>query len=232
ARSAAAERAPAPSTPKAPAQPVDARVVAAALFGLALFVRVLLLFQIGRTPYFEVGNIDSTAYLQWANRILENGWTPTGTFYQSPFYAYFLAILYKLFGVGPWSPRVVQVLLGSLSPVLLYAIGTRLFSPRVGFIAGLGLALYGPIILEEITFSKTTLLVVTALAGFALYLREAPQGRVGGMFAAGLLFGVSVVGVGQWLLPFVGLIVWTWFMGERLPRDARQRSVLAFAAGG
>jgi len=144
----------------------------AVLIAVSLTVRALLLVQIAGTPYFEIGNIDTTAYQRWATRIAAGEWWPAGTFYQSPLYAYFLAVLYRTVGSGPWSPRVVQVIAGSLSPALVYAIGSRLFSRRVGWIAGLGLALYGPIVLEEITFSKTTLLVVTALAAFALYVSD------------------------------------------------------------
>jgi 4-amino-4-deoxy-L-arabinose transferase-like glycosyltransferase len=202
------------------------------LFAVALAFRVLLLAQIARTPFFEVGNIDSVGYQQWATRIAEGAWWPTGTFYQSPLYAYFLATLYSIVGVGSWSPRVVQVVLGSLSPVLAYAIGTRLFTRRVGWIAGVVVALYGPVVLEEITFSKTTLLVVTSLAAFAIYLWRAPSGEPRGLAAAGLLFGISVVGVGQWLLPFVALVAWTPMMCERVARERRLRATAAFAAGG
>src|SRR5262245_19571153 len=148
----------------------DDRTAVVLLVAVALAVRGTLLVAIAGTPYFEIGNSDSTAYQRWAARLAAGGWLPTGTFYQSPFYAYFLAVLYRLVGIGPWAPRVVQVAVGSLNPALVYAIGARLFSRRVGWLAGLGLALYGPIVLEEITFSKTSLLVVTALAGFGLYL--------------------------------------------------------------
>lgn len=205
---------------------------AVALFALALVVRVSLLVQISRTPFWEVRNIDSDAYHQWALRIAGGHWLPAESFYQSPFYAYVLAVLYTLFGAGSWAPRVVQVVVGSLSAVLVYAIATRLFGRRVGWIAGAGLALYGPIVLEEITFSKTTLLVATSLAGFALYLFEVPRGRVGGILAAGALFGVSVVGVGQWLLPFLALIAWVPMLAERLSPEQRRRATAAFAAGG
>lgn len=231
-----ATRSTAPRMRTPPAEPVafgrEDLVAAGVLFGLALLVRALLLIQIAGTPYLEVGNIDSTAYHQWALKIANGAWWPDGTFYQSPFYAYFLAVLYKIFGPGPWAARVVQVLLGSLSPVLLYVIGAQLFSRRVGWIAGIGLALYGPIVLEEITFSKTSILVVTALAGFALYLREAPRGGFNGMLVAGLIFGVTVVGVGQWLPPFVALVAWTWMLGAGLPADRRRDSTIAFAVGG
>jgi 4-amino-4-deoxy-L-arabinose transferase-like glycosyltransferase len=210
----------------------DHALAALVLFALALVVRVSLLLQISRTVFFQVRNIDSDAYHQWALRIAAGHVLPTEAFYQSPLYAYYLAALYALFGEGTWSPRVIQVVLGSVSPVLVYAIATRLHSSRVGWLAGVGLALYGPIVLEEITISKTTLLVVTSLAAFALYLWEVPRGRTLGVVAAGLLFGITVVGVGQWLPAFLVLIAWAPRMAERLPRADRRRVAAAFAAGG
>ena len=220
----------APHTPRAPRWTPwhDDRTAVLFLTAVAFAVRGLLLVEIAGTPYFEIGNIDSTAYQRWAARLAAGAWLPTGTFYQSPFYAYFLAGLYRLVGIGPWAPRVVQVALGSLSPALVYAIGARLFSRRIGWIAGLGLALYGPIVLEEITFSKTSLLVVTALAGFALYLWDAPRRRDAAMLASGVVFGITIVGAGQWLLPVAGLAAWAPRMaaGQRRPGLA-----LAFVAG-
>ncbi len=235
---AAAPHRPARSTPgpAAPAIPLatlwrEHRTPILVLFAGALVVRALLLIEIAGTPFFEVGNIDSVGYQTWATRIADGAWWPTGTFYQSPLYAYFLAALYSIFGVGSWSPRVVQIILGSLNPVLVYAIGTRLFTRRIGWIAGVAFALYGPLVLEEITFSKTTLLVTTSLAGFGVYLWKAPSGELRGLLLAGLLIGVSVVGVGQWLPPFLALALWTPMMAERLPRERRWRAAAAFAAG-
>src|SRR5436309_1676949 len=99
---------------------------AAALFVLSLVVRVSVLLQVSRTPYFQVRNIDSEAYHQWAVRIAAGHVLPAEAFYQSPLYAYYLATLYTLFGEGTWSPRVIQVAVGSVGAVLVYAIGTRL----------------------------------------------------------------------------------------------------------
>ena len=211
--------------------PAD-RTAAGVLFALALLVRAVVLIQIAGTPYFQVGNIDSVAYQQWAARLVAGDWLPAGTFYQSPLYAYFLAALEVVAGPSTWVPRLVQIVIGSVSPVLLYWIGARLFSRRIGWIAGILLALYGPLVLEEVTLSKTTLLVATSLAGFALYLRGAATGRARDLVAAGLLFGVSVVGVGQWLLVFLALAVWVPMMlPERVPA-LRLRAAAAFAAGG
>ena len=93
---------------------------------MALAVRVAALVLVAHSPYREVSNIDSEAYEKWAADILTTGWRPSRNFYQSPVYAYYLAAAYKLFGRGPWAPRIIQILLGSASAVVLYAIGARL----------------------------------------------------------------------------------------------------------
>ena len=75
------------------------------IFAVALAFRLALLVQTARGPFLEVANIDSGSYQKWARDLVANGWLPTKNFYQSPFYAYFLAILYQVFGDGPWAPR-------------------------------------------------------------------------------------------------------------------------------
>src|SRR5262245_29017530 len=105
ARSESAERRPAlPYDGPMPPRDTDAarwpadRTAALVLFGLAFAVRIVVLIQLASTPYFQVGNIDSTAYDQWADRLVGGDWLPHGTFYQSPLYAYFLAVLRMIFG--------------------------------------------------------------------------------------------------------------------------------------
>ena len=198
---------------------------------VAFAFRFIVLVQTARTPYFAVTNIDSASYQKWAQALVANGWWPTKNFYQSPFYAYFLALIYRMFGEGPWMPRVVQVLLGSLMPVLVYAIGTRLFTRRVGWIAALLMAAYGPLVLEEVTLSKTSPLILAAMAGMAAYLRYAPSAAAGGVLLAGVCFGVAVMGVAQWLLAFVALAVMLpWVASAARPR-ARAIAVAAFVGG-
>jgi hypothetical protein len=124
-------------------------------------VPIVVPAQTAHTPYLEVANIDSASYRAWARELVSTGWWPTRNFYQSPFYAYFLGGLYAIFGDGPWPPLLAQVVLGSLTPVFTYAIATRLFTRRAGLVAGLLICLYGPLVLEEVTLNKTSLLIVT-----------------------------------------------------------------------
>src|SRR5262249_4391004 len=81
------------------------------IFLVAFLFRLAVLVQTAGTPYIEVANIDSESYQKWAREIVANGWMPVRNFYQSPFYAYFLAIIFRVFGDGPWAPRLVQIIL-------------------------------------------------------------------------------------------------------------------------
>jgi 4-amino-4-deoxy-L-arabinose transferase-like glycosyltransferase len=202
------------------------------LFAIALAYRVAVLLEVARTPYLEVANVDSDSYQQWALDIVAGKWWPTRTFYQSPFYAYFLALIYDVFGTGPWGPRVVQILLGSLAPVLLYAAGATLFSRRVGWLAGGALALYGPLVLEEVTLSKTSPLIVAALASFAVYVWAGPRLHLGGLAVAGFLLGLAVMGVAQWILAFFALAAYTWVLPAEAPIPERNGAVAVFAVAG
>lgn len=217
-----------PSWPASDAT-IDGRWIAV-LVSVAFLVRVFLLLRVVETPYLEVDNIDARGYQLWARQILEGGWTPKAHFYQSPLYAYYLASVQTLFGLSPWAPRIIQVLLGTASVALLAVIGTRLFNRRIGLLAGAMLALYGPMILEEITLSKTSLLIFGALLGFLLYLRARDGRSPLGMAMAGLVFGLTTIGVGQWLVGLLGLTLFA-ALDPSLPRPLRPRLAALFLGG-
>jgi 4-amino-4-deoxy-L-arabinose transferase-like glycosyltransferase len=202
----------------------------ALIAGFALVVRGVLLIQVTATPYLEVDNIDAKGYQVWAEQILTNGWWPTQHFYQSPLYAYYLAAVRTIFGDSFWPPRMIQVALGSVSVALLGAIGMRIFNWRVGVLAATMLGLYGPMILEEITLSKTSLLICSALMGFLLFMQARKQRSWSRMMLAGVVFGVTVIGVGQWLIAMLGLAVFT-AVDDMVPRQLRLRLAGAFVVG-
>jgi hypothetical protein len=135
-----------------------------------------------------------------------------------------------VFGSSPWPPRIIQTLLGTASAGLVVMVGTRIFNRRVGVIAGVVFATYGPMILEEISLAKTALLIFGGLLGFWLYLRALDARDARAMAVAGLVFGLTVVGVGQWLLALVGLAAYA-AAGTRLPTSLARRLGAVFLGG-
>ena len=100
---------------------------------------------------------DARAYDAWGQRLAGGDWIGTDVFYQAPLYPYFLGALYASVGRDLLLVRVVQALVGGASAVLLASAATRLFSRRVGWVAGLGLALYAPAIFFDTLLQKSVL---------------------------------------------------------------------------
>ena len=95
-------------------------------------------------PTFLVPLIDAMHYDQAAARFAGGGPLAIGAFWQPPLFPLLLGCLYRLTGPGVASATVVLAGLSTLTCLLLWWVGSRLFSRRVGLIAGLLLAANGP----------------------------------------------------------------------------------------
>lgn len=136
------------------------------IFVVALMVRLVHIWQLRDTPFFDVLLGDARGYDQWAQRLAAGDWIGTEVFYQAPLYPYFLGTVYAIFGRDLLIVRIIQALIGSASCVLLGLAAARLFSPnpgaerglsKVGAAAGLGLALWAPAIFFDSLLQKAVL---------------------------------------------------------------------------
>ena len=132
-------------------------MMAAVVFLVAVTVRLLHLFAFRDTALFDVLMGDARAYDAWAQRLAAGDWVGTEVFYQAPLYPYFLGAIYALAGRDLLIVRIVQALIGSASAVLLALAAERMASRRVGWAAGLGLALYAPAIFLDLLLQKSVL---------------------------------------------------------------------------
>src|SRR4051812_15199714 len=78
--------------------PRSFRLYAAAIFALALLIRLVHVWQLRASPFFDVLMGDARGYDEWARRIAGGEWIGRDVFYQAPLYPYFLAVIYKVFG--------------------------------------------------------------------------------------------------------------------------------------
>ena len=146
---------------------------AAGIFVVALAIRLIHVWQLRRSPFFDVLLGDAHGYDEWARRIAGGEWIGRDVFYQAPLYPYFLGVIYSVVGHSLLAVRVVQALVGSASCALLALAGRRFFSPVgsdvsfssvgsdfsriVGTVAGLGLAIYAPAIFFDGLLQKSVL---------------------------------------------------------------------------
>ena len=124
---------------------------------IALTVRLVYIWQIRQSPFFDVLMGDARRYDAWAMEIASGDWIGQDVFYQAPLYPYFLGSLYAIAGHSLLMVRVCQAVIGTTACVLLALAARRLYSERAGLIAGLGLALYAPAIFSDGLLQKTVL---------------------------------------------------------------------------
>jgi tetratricopeptide (TPR) repeat protein len=128
-----------------------------ALAAIGLIVRLVYVWQIRQSPFFDVLMGDARRYDAWAIQIATGDLMGRDVFYQAPLYPYFLGTLYAITGRSLLIVRACQAAIGMASCVLLALTARRLYSERAGLIAGLGLALYAPAIFFDGLIQKSAL---------------------------------------------------------------------------
>jgi tetratricopeptide (TPR) repeat protein len=196
------------------------------IFIVALAVRLVHVRQLQGTPFFDTLLGDANGYDKWAERLAAGDWIGSDVFYQAPLYPYFLGVVYAIFGRDLLIVRVIQAVIGSASCVLLGLAAARLFSKRVGLVAGLALALWAPAIFFDSLLQKSVLDMFFMC--LALWLVSGIRDQGSGVRAwVPVLLGCSMAALSltreNGLLLVAVVAVWLWF--------SDRRRILYFAAG-
>ncbi len=198
------------------------------VFGVAYLLRLAYLSQIARSPLFDFLQLDSLYYHDWAATIAKGDWLGKEVFEQSPLYPYLLAGYLIIFGHDLWLLRLLQIGAGALTCALTFALGRRLFDDRVGLLAGLGCAVYGPFFFYEGQVMKEFLTPPLATGALLLLLgpRDVLDVRDGGgapsrhllrLVCAGILIALAALVRDNFLLLLAVMGAWLYFhCGRRL----------------
>ena len=201
------------------------------IFVLAMAVRGLHLRQIRTAPFFDLPMGDAEIYDVWARQIAGGDWLGNKVFYHPPLYAYFLAAIYRVLGSSVLIVRLIQIIIGSFSCVLLADSGRRLFSKPIGLLAGLMLALYAPAIFYDALFHKSALdSFFLCLTIWLLSLLTAGPCRGLLWFSAGLVMGCMVL-TRENALIFIAVIIFWLLVHHRNLGSRRLVFAAVFLAG-
>ncbi|MFQ5645800.1 MAG: tetratricopeptide repeat protein [bacterium] len=186
------------------------RVIMLLLFALAFVLRLVYLRQISHSLSFNAPLMDSLYYIKEAKSIAAGNIIGNKVFFMGPLYPYFLAFLIKVIGFDWFYLRFCQIIVGSLSVLLIYRLGYRASGKRpVGLGAGIISAGYGTFIYYDANLLMAffanflNLLLLNLLIDFPDYPGKK---RV---FGAGLLLGLCALARANILLlaPAV-LLLW------------------------
>ncbi|MDH4100194.1 MAG: glycosyltransferase family 39 protein [Nitrospirota bacterium] len=200
-------------------------IIPVSVFCFALVLRLVYLFQINSSsPFMESEIGDSAIYIAKALKVID-GDILSGRevfFHSSPLYIYFLAAIFALFGKGFFAVRLIQIVVGSLSCVLLYFIARRYFGQQVAVISGIMAALYGYFIFSDADLLAINLVIFFALSALLAFIEGQARGSFSLICLAGIFLGLSTLGKPDMLLLAPALFFWLFFrMRKRadLPRS-------------
>ncbi|MGB8658538.1 MAG: tetratricopeptide repeat protein [Candidatus Zixiibacteriota bacterium] len=187
------------------------------IFILAFALRLVYLLEIKSNPHFSSPTMDPLYHDVWAQNIAGGNWIGTKVFFRAPFYPYFLAIVYKMFGHDYVIPRLIQHAFGSVSCVLAYLLAKRLFSRKVAVVSGLIAASYGMLWYYEGELLLDSFLVFFDLLLMLFLLKTSERPKSWGWLVCGLVLGFSAITRPNILffVPFVWLWIFLIFRKEK-----------------
>jgi 4-amino-4-deoxy-L-arabinose transferase-like glycosyltransferase len=188
------------------------KIGAGVIFALALTLRLLHLREIGlHDPFFELPTTDARLYHQWAIEIAGGNWLGEGVFVLAPLYAYFLGLVYAVFGSGIEVAMIANALLGASSCALVVAVGRWLFDRRVALIASAMIAADSTSIFFGGMLATANLVVPLVLLLVLAAQRAHEFPSAARWFGAGFVLGLCAL-AWQALLLFVPyLLLWPVF---------------------
>lgn len=179
------------------------------LFLLALITRLIAL-------YFQAGNpenlfpfTDSANYFDRALKLLSGGPLGQDFFYQSNGYPLFLAMVAKVFGIQGYAVFMIQSLLGALTAAFSGLIARGLSNKVIGWLAGLSVAFYGPLIAYDFMLLSEGLAAFLLVLFLFVLLKPSANKGLPHFFLLGIIAGLTVLARTNFLPPLFLASLWS-----------------------
>jgi 4-amino-4-deoxy-L-arabinose transferase-like glycosyltransferase len=191
-------------------------LVACIVFSLALTIRLIYLYESSANPSFQTPIVDSKTYDETARTFAKNQILGSNFFWQPFFYPFFLSVVYFFSDNSIIAAKVIQVLLGALTCALTYRLGEKIFSRRIGIIAGLITAFYGPMFFYDSELLATGWAAFWAVVIVSLFLEVKEKDKGWHWFFLGLSSALGLITRPEFFLIFLAGCIWLWL---RVPRE-------------
>lgn len=180
----------------------------AVIFLCALAIRLLFLWDISDAPTFDVPVVDSFVYHEAAASLAKGEGFQSSFFFQPFLYPAFLSVIYSLLGVSVIVAKLVQALLGALTCLLVWHLGRKVFGNATGIIAGLIVALYGPLLFFESELLATGLASLGMVVLVLLFMAARTSESMIRFFVLGLCCALCTITRPTFLLVALAGMVW------------------------
>jgi tetratricopeptide (TPR) repeat protein len=193
------------------------------VFAIALVARLAYLIEVSSTTVFSNLIADSRFYDLWAKSIAGGAFLPDAALYRPPLYAYILAFNHAVSGSSHFFACVIQILLGSLSCVLICLIVRQFFEERIAVVAGIIAALHGLFVFLDSELLPSTVVTFLLLASIHTLATADKSSRLRRFFVAGALVGLASLAQPMILVAIPLLLVWQMIVSKGQARIAVKR---------
>lgn len=203
-----------------------------AVFAGALLLRLLHLSQIRvHDPFFEIPAVDGRLYHAQA-QALTRGELGEGVLILGPFYPWFMAGVYRLFGPSLFALKSLQAAIGAVDCLLLAGLARLCFDGRVAITSAAMAAVYGMLVFYGGTVMIVNVMVPLVLASAILVIRALRTPSAPRWLAAGLVLSCAILARQTLLLYAVVIAGWLLYdLRGRLAIGARAKCLAAFGLG-
>lgn len=164
------------------------------VLGISIILRIIILDQWNASVFHFAVWSDSATYNQWARSIITTGdWIGSNPFLMTPFYPYFLAVIYSITGESLDAVRLIQNAVGLGTIVLIYLTAEIMFNRRAAFFAAVAAALYGPLYLHANLLLVETVKVFFLMLSFYLLITAPEKKNIQRWFASGISLGAAML---------------------------------------
>ncbi len=227
-------------------QSVNKKQILAFLFTFALVLRIITILVMGQQQnLYENGEI--ALHLIQGRGFVYSYFPPVTqlqpTCIMAPFYPFFLATFFLLFGVNQTAllaVQLIQVIIGSLTIFPIYYLSRMFFSQRTAVISCMLFAVYPDFLYSVASFHQIvfTTFLIPILIFFTYDLQKKPTHRKAG--ACGALYGFSLLVEPVIISVFSLMSLWiviSWirrksfnaFSSKSLPKSSLKRKVMAIS---
>ncbi|MFH0775961.1 MAG: glycosyltransferase family 39 protein [bacterium] len=184
--------------------------IVAGLLVLALILRLIYLAHLKVNDpsfYLPPDGTDMLTYHNYAKQIL-SGTFGKEPYYYGPLYSYFLALVYKIFGIDPYIARLIQMLLGVATSFLIYLIAKKVFNKAVALISISISIFYGMFYIHEGVLLMESLVTFLNTLSIFLLLRTEDNPSYKNIALSGIAIGLSALARANILLFVPLILIW------------------------
>ena len=160
---------------------------------IGLILRLVYMWEYSLLPDWSQLTVDNNFHHHWALSIIEGNYFGDTTYFRAPFYIYYLAAIYKLFGTSLWAVRLFGIIPGLLSIAITYFTAQKILNKQCAIVAGLLHAIYPLIYYFESELLLDSLFMLLLQIGIYFFIKWWKDDTLKDIFYAGIFLGLASI---------------------------------------